>query len=396
MRYYFNNSVLKYYFKEILEYKSPINLNYTWNFGFIASFLLLIQIITGIFLAMNYVGSGEAAFLSLEHIMRDVPYGWIIKTIHANGASIFFLIIYFHILRSIYNSSYYAPRNYTWRLGVSLFFLMIITAFLGYVLPMGQMSFWAATVITNLLTIVPFIGDNLVHTIWGSFAVSTVTLTRFFILHFIFPFLLGIIAILHLLSLHEVISNNPLSLDHFEKRRFFSIFLIKDFLSLLIIFEFFLYFIFFNPNYLGHPDNYIQANPLQTPPHIVPEWYFLIFYSMLRSIPNKILGILCLFLSIFCLYLFSIINDIQIKSLLYKPLDIIIFGFFIITCLDLATIGVEAVNQQTILDGQIGSFNYFLFIIINILPREYQLLKFFINTKHMNKKNLKLIKYDII
>jgi len=396
MRYYLNNSVYKLYYKEIIEYKSPINLNYTWNFGFIAAFLLLIQIITGIFLAMNFVGSGDLAFFSLEHITRDVPYGWIIKIIHANGASIFFLVIYLHILRGIYNASYIAPRNYTWRLGVSLFFLMILTAFLGYVLPMGQMSFWAATVITNLLTIVPYIGNDLVHTIWGSFAVSTVTLTRFFILHFIFPFVLGAIAILHLLSLHEILSNNPLSLDHFEKRRFLSIFLIKDFLSLFIILEFFFYFIFFNPNYLGHPDNFIQANPLQTPPHIVPEWYFLIFYSMLRSIPNKTLGILCLIFSIFCLYFFSIITDIQIKSMLYKPIDIIIFGFFIITCLDLATIGVESVNQQTILDGQLGTLNYFLFILINILPREYQLLNFLQYNKYMYKKKLKIIKYDII
>jgi len=276
----------------LVEYPSPSNLNYWWSFGSLAGICLVVQILTGIFLAMHYTPHVDLAFMSVEHIMRDVEGGWFLRYMHANGASMFFIVVYLHMFRGLYYGSYASPRELVWIVGVLLFLLMILTAFIGYVLPWGQMSFWGATVITSLASAIPIVGDEITHWLWGGFSVDNATLNRFFSLHYLLPFIIAGASVVHLAALHQYGSNNPLgSLSTVDKVPFYPYFYVKDLLGWVCFAVFFAIFIFFYPNLLGHPDNYIPANPMSTPAHIVPEWYFLPVYAILRSIPNKLGGV---------------------------------------------------------------------------------------------------------
>jgi len=289
------NYIISIFTNHLIKYPTPININYAWSFGSLAGICLIIQILTGIFLAMHYTAHIDLAFSSVEHIMRDVNNGWLIRYAHANGASMFFIVVYCHIFRGLYYGSYIHPRELLWCSGVLMFILMMATAFMGYVLPWGQMSFWGATVITSLFTAIPFIGSVIVDWLWGGFTVSNATLNRFFSLHFFLPFALAGLSLLHLALLHKDGSNNPLGVDsHVDKISFYPYFFVKDLFAFFSFLFFFFIFLFYFPNILGHPDNYIPADPMQTPPHIVPEWYFLPYYAILRSIPDKLGGVLAI------------------------------------------------------------------------------------------------------
>ncbi|MBV9511412.1 MAG: cytochrome b/b6, partial [Caulobacteraceae bacterium] len=291
---------------ELMDFPTPKNLNYWWTFGGILAFCLATQIITGVVLAMHYVADANLAFNSVEHIMRDVNYGWLIRFIHANGASMFFLAVYIHMFRGIYYGSYKAPREVLWILGMIIYLLMMATAFMGYVLPWGQMSGWGATVITNILGALPIIGPSITTWLWGGFAVDAPTLNRFFSLHYLLPFMIAGVVVLHLWALHVPGNNNPLGVNVKSEKDtlpFHPYYTVKDGFAIALFVLMFATFVFFNPDALGHPDNYIEANPLVTPQHIVPEWYFLPFYAILRAIPNKLMGVLAMFSAIGVLFI---------------------------------------------------------------------------------------------
>ncbi len=369
MRFIKKFPLLNTIYHAAVSYPVPININYFWNFGVLALVCLIIQIITGIFLAMHYVAHADLAFISVEHIMRDVNYGWLIRYIHANGASMFFLVVYVHIFRGLYYSSYTYPRQILWCIGVIILLVMILTAFMGYVLPWGQMSFWAATVITNLASAIPVIGENIVLWLWGGYSVDNPTLNRFFSLHYLFPFLLLGLVGLHLIFLHENLSNNPIGSDtHVERTVFGPYFIIKDLYGIILFFIFFSYFLFFNPNLLGHTDNYIPANAMVTPTHIVPEWYFLPFYAILRSVPDKLGGVILLLAAIIILLLmpFFIIHN-ERRSYLFKTLHKIFFWFFLVNCLILGWIGGKSIETPFYEIGQYSTMFYFGYFTI-ILP----------------------------
>ena len=353
----------------LFVYPSPINLTYLWNLGSCALFCLVIQIISGIFLAMHYVPDAMLAFNSVEHIMRDINYGWLIRYIHANGASMFFLVVYIHMFRGLYYSSYINPRELLWCSGVIILLLMIITAFMGYVLPWGQMSFWAATVITNLASAVPFgIGDYIVIWLWGGFSVSGATLNRFFSLHYLLPFILFVLVLIHLILLHENGSNNLTGIGFkTDNISFGPYFIWKDLFGIFILLFVYFFFVFFSPNYLGHSDNYIVANPLVTPTHIVPEWYFLPFYAILRSVPDKLFGVLLLLASILILILIPFIYKKETRSYFFKPFFKIAFWFFFFDCLFLGWLGGKPIEYPYLQLGQITTFFYFFYFII-LLP----------------------------
>lgn len=369
------------------QHPSPSNLTYFWNFGSYALACLAIQILTGIFLAMHYTPEHTLAFLSVEHIMRDVNYGWLLRYIHANGASMFFIVVYIHIFRGIYYGSYSYPRFNLWVVGVLILFFMIITGFLGYVLPWGQMSFWGATVITNLVSVVPFFGQSIVVWLWGGYAVENATLNRFFSLHYLLPFLLLGLSFVHIIFLQQAQSNNPNGVSFFpiEFIPFFPYFLIKDIHGLLGFLWFFAIFLFFMPNYLGHPDNYIQANPLVTPPHIVPEWYYLTFYAVLRSIPNKLLGVLGLLASIFILIMLPILSKPEIKSTDFRPIAKIMFFILAVTCYFLCWVGGKPAEYPFIPVSQFYTVLYFAyFTLLPVLELSerflvYKKLYFYLN-----------------
>jgi ubiquinol-cytochrome c reductase cytochrome b subunit len=325
-----NNFLLSFISNHLISYPSPINLNYAWSFGSIAGVCLVIQIITGIFLAMHYVPHISLAFDSVEHIMRDVNYGWLIRYCHANGASVFFIVVYLHIFRGLYYGSYMHPRGWLWASGVLIFILMMATAFMGYVLPWGQMSFWGATVITNLFSAVPIYGPLIVEWLWGGFSVDQATLNRFYSLHYLLPFLIAGVTLLHLCLLHKYGSNNPLGINtDITSVPFYPYFYVKDFFSFWVFLFGYLTLVFFVPNMLGHPDNYIPANPMVTPAHIVPEWYFLPFYAILRSIPNKLGGVLAMFGAIVVWLLLPIINISSTRSNIFKPLTSLNYWFIV-------------------------------------------------------------------
>ena len=291
---------------DFMEYPAPRNLNYWWNFGSLAGVILVIMIATGVVLAMHYQPNADLAFDSVERIMRDVNYGWLLRYIHANGASMFFLIVYIHLFRGLYYGSYKYPRELLWMLGVVILLLMMATAFMGYVLPWGQMSYWAATVITNLFSAIPVVGNDIVTLLWGGFTVGNPTLNRFYSLHYLLPFVIVAVVMLHLLALHQHGSNNPLGIDRRGPQdaiTFHPYYTIKDLFGLCVFLLIFAVFIFYMPNALGHPDNNIPANPMVTPNHIVPEWYFLPYYAILRAVPNKLLGVILMFSSVLILLL---------------------------------------------------------------------------------------------
>lgn len=370
------HSILSFIDSHIINYPTPINLNYMWSFGSSAGICLAIQILTGIFLAMHYSSHVDYAFSSVEHIMRDVNNGWLIRYLHANGASMFFIVTYCHIFRGLYFGSYMAPRGALWNSGVIIFLLMMGTGFMGYVLPWGQMSFWGATVITNLASAVPFIGGAIVEWLWGGFSVDNATLNRFFSLHYLLPFVITGLVIVHLSLLHTVGSNNPLGINkNVDSVSFYPYFYVKDLLAFFGLIALFSFFVFFFPNALGHADNYIPANPLVTPAHIVPEWYFLPFYAILRSIPDKLGGVVAMVAAILILLLLPIINTSEIRSSKFRPLYGIAYWFLVSDFLILGWIGQQPVETPFLEVGQIATAFYFLFFLfffplIGLLEKE--------------------------
>jgi quinol-cytochrome oxidoreductase complex cytochrome b subunit len=352
----------------LIDYPTPINLNYFFGFGSLAGIMLVVQILTGIFLAMHYTPHIDLAFNSVEHIMRDVNNGWLIRYTHANGASFFFIVVYVHIFRGLYYGSYITPREALWCSGVIIFILMMATAFMGYVLPWGQMSFWGATVITNLFSAIPLIGKDIVDWLWGGFAVDNPTLNRFFSLHFTFPFVIVGAVLIHLILLHEVGSNNPLGITlKTENIPFYPYFYTKDLFGLMVLFLVFFIFIFYYPNTLGHPDNYIEANTMKTPLHIFPEWYFLPFYAILRSIPNKIGGVIAMFGSLVVLLTIPFSNSSEIRSTAFRPIFKICYWLLVIAFLLLGWVGQCPVEYPYTEIGIISMIYYFFFFII-IIP----------------------------
>lgn len=370
-------------------YQTPRNLNYWWNFGSLAGFILIVQIITGVILAMHYNPSAAGAFESVEHIMRDVNYGWLMRYIHSNGSSLFFLVVYIHVFRGLYYGSYKAPRELLWMLGLLILVLMMATAFMGYVLPWGQMSYWAATVITNFFTAIPGIGEWLVEWLRGSFAVDNSTLTRFYSLHYLFPFLIVGVVILHIWALHTKGSSNPKGIDvkkgTADTIPFHPFYSIKDLFGIGVFIVIFAVFVFYFPNLMSHPDNYIQANPMSTPPHIVPEWYFLPFYAILRAftmdislfgvslVGAKLLGVLAMFGSIILLFFLPWIDKSKVRSATFRPLYRIFFWVMVADLFLLGVVGAMPAEGIWVYLGQLGTAYYFLhFTVILYLLGKYE------------------------
>lgn len=351
--------------QHLIDYPTPSNLSYWWGFGLLAGICLVIQIVTGVFLAMHYTPHVDLAFNSVEHVMRDVEGGWLLRYMHANGASMFFIVVYLHIFRGLYYASYSSPREFVWCLGVVIFLLMIVTAFIGYVLPWGQMSFWGATVITSLASAIPVVGDTIVTWLWGGFSVDNATLNRFFSLHYLLPFILVGASLLHLAALHQYGSNNPLGVhSEMDKIAFYPYFYVKDLVGWVAFAIFFSIWIFYAPNVLGHPDNYIPANPMSTPPHIVPEWYFLPIYAILRSIPDKSGGVAAIALVFICLLALPFFKNMYVRSSSFRPIYQGIFWLLLADCLLLGWIGCQPVEAPFVTIGQISSFVFFLFFAI--------------------------------
>jgi len=362
---------------DLVDYPTPKNLNYWWNFGSLAGIVLVIMILTGIFLAMHYTAHVDHAFESVERIMRDVNYGWLIRYLHMNGASMFFIVVYIHMFRGLYYGSYKAPREVLWMLGVFILLAMMATAFMGYVLPWGQMSFWGATVITNLFSAIPLVGESIVIWLWGGFAVDNPTLNRFYALHYLLPFVIFALVFLHLWALHVHKSNNPLGIDvkgPQDTIPFSPYYTIKDAFGLGAFLIFYLGFVFFAPNFFGEPDNYIKANPLVTPPHIVPEWYFLPFYAILRAItfdiwfiPAKLIGVILMFGSILILLFLPWLDRSPVRSAKFRPIYRQFFWLFLVNCIVLGVVGKNPPEGHWIWIGQLTTAYYFAHFLI-VMP----------------------------
>jgi len=355
---------------ELNEYPTPRNLSYWWNFGSLSGIVLVLMIVTGIFLAMQYTPSAALAFDSVERIMRDVNFGWLVRYAHMNGASMFFAIVYIHMFRGLYYGSYKPPREFLWMLGVIILILLIATAFMGYVLPWGQMSYWAATVITNLFSAIPVIGPGVVTFLWGGFVVGDPTLHRFYALHYLLPFIIIAFVLLHLIALHRFGSNNPLGIDHKGPQDtipFHPYYTIKDLFGLTVFLLIYAFFVFYAPNFLGNPDNYIPANPMQTPNHIVPEWYLLPYYAILRSVPNKLLGVIAAFGSLFLLFLVPWLDTSPIRSARFRPVYKWVFWLLVIAVVALGWVGSQPPEGIVVTVGQIATFYYYLHFLI-LLP----------------------------
>jgi quinol-cytochrome oxidoreductase complex cytochrome b subunit len=365
---------------ELREYPTPKNLSYWWNFGSLAGFVLVVMIVTGVVLAMQYTPHVDYAFSSVERIMRDVNYGWLLRYIHMNGGTMFFAVVYIHIFRGLYYGSYKPPREVLWWLGLIIFLLMMATAFMGYVLPWGQMSFWGATVITNLFSAIPWVGDNIVTWLWGGFSVDNPTLNRFFSLHYLLPFVIVGVVVLHLVALHAVRSNNPLGIEMKgpqDSIPFHPYYTVKDYFGLGVFMIVFALFVFFAPNFFGEPDNYIQANPLVTPPHIVPEWYFLPFYAILRATPDivipftnvilieaKLAGVIAMFGSIVLLFFLPWLDTSPVRSARFRPVYKYFFWLFLVDAVVLGWVGGNPPEGMFIVIGRIATAYYFLHLLI--------------------------------
>jgi len=365
------------------DYPTPKNLSYMWNFGSLAGLSLVIMIVTGIVLAMNYTAHVDHAFGSVERIMRDVNHGWLIRYIHMNAASFFFIVVYIHIFRGLYYGSYKAPRELLWILGVVIFLLMMATAFMGYVLPWGQMSFWGATVITNLFSAIPFVGESIVTFLWGGFSVDNPTLNRFFSLHYLMPFLIAGVVVLHIVALHRFGSNNPIGIDAKGPQDtipFHPYYTIKDLFGVAVFLLLLAGAVFFFPNAMGHPDNYIPANPMQTPAHIVPEWYFLPFYAILRAVPDKLGGVLLMFSAILVLFVLPWLDRSPVRSARFRPVFRIFFWLLFIDCIALGYLGGMPAEGVYVVLSRVATAWYFLHFLA-ILP----LLSVFETTKPLPK-----------
>ena len=357
------------------DYPTPRNLNYLWNFGSIAGIMLVVMIVTGVMLAMQYTANVDMAFNSVERIMRDVNYGWLLRYLHMNGATFFFIAIYIHLFRGLYYGSYKPPREILWWLGIIILILMMMTAFMGYVLPWGQMSYWAATVITNLFSAIPWVGDPIVTWLWGGYSVENPTLNRFYALHYLLPFVIFGVVFVHLWALHTVKSNNPTGIEPKTKQEtipFHPYYTAKDFFGFGAFLLFFAFFVFYAPNFFGEPDNYIEANPLLTPAHIVPEWYFLPFYAILRSIPDKLLGVIAMFGSIFVLFFLPWLDKSPVKSGRYRPIFKQLFWLLVADCVVLGWVGANSpdamfYNVPFLTIGRIATAYYFGHFLI-LLP----------------------------
>ena len=353
-----------------IAYPVPKNLNYFWTFGAILAVCLVAQIVTGIVLVMHYVPNTTLAFASVEHIMRDVNWGWMLRYMHSNGASMFFIAVYVHIFRGLYYGSYKAPREVVWILGVVIFLLMMATGFMGYVLPWGQMSFWGATVITNLFSAFPYVGDAIVTLLWGGFSVDNPTLNRFFSLHYLLPFMLVGVVALHIWAFHVVGNNNPTGVevkDSNDTVPFSPYYTIKDLFAIVVFLVFFAWMMFMVPNFMGHPDNYIPADPLVTPPHIVPEWYFLPFYAILRAVPDKLGGVLLMFGAIGVLFVLPWLDTSKVRSMNYRPLGRQFFWIFVVVCIGLGYLGGKPAEGGYIVWARIFTVYYFAYFLV-ILP----------------------------
>ena len=371
MRILKSHPLLKLVNSYVIDTSQPSNMSYLWNFGSLLAVCLVIQIITGVTLAMHYSPSVLEAFNSIEHIMRDVNNGWLVRYLHSNTASAFFFLVYLHIGRGMYYGSYRAPRTLVWALGTIILVLMMAIGFLGYVLPYGQMSLWGATVITNLISAIPWIGQDVVEFIWGGFSVNNATLNRFFALHFVLPFVLAALVLMHLIALHDTAgSGNPLGISGtYDRISFAPYFLFKDLVTIFIFIFVLSIFVFFMPNVLGDSENYIMANPMQTPPAIVPEWYLLPFYAILRSIPNKLLGVIAMFSAIFIILALAFTDLGRSRGLQFRPLSKIIFWIFVANFLILMVLGAKHVESPFIEFGQISTvlyFSHFIFFVPTI------------------------------
>lgn len=363
------------YFNDVLHsllihYPTPYNISYLWNFGILSALFLGIQIVTGFFLSMHYTPEINLAFLSIDHIMRDVQYGWLLRYLHSNGASMFLLVVYIHMLRGIYYGSYRTPRKFLWVTGVIIYLLLMATAFIGYVLPWGQMSYWGATVITNFVTVIPVFGQDILYWIWGGFSINNATLNRFFSLHYLLPFVIAAVAVFHVLVLHDSGSSNPSGFksSKLDKIPFYPYFFVKDLLGTLLFCMLYCFFVFFFPEALGHSDNYIDANPLVTPPHIVPEWYFLPFYGILRSIPHKTYGLIIMLVSILILLLLPLL-DFQdaIRSSAFRGVYKKFFWIFTFNLIFLGFLGAQSPTYPFIELGLICTHIHLAFFLI-IIP----------------------------
>src|SRR5437899_6365853 len=354
-------------YSSFVVYPTPRNLNYWWTFGGILTFMLGVQIATGVVLAMHYTPHVDFAFNSVEHIMRDVNYGWLLRYLHANGASMFFLAAYIHMFRGMYYGSYKEPREVLWILGVILLLLMIMTGFMGYVLPWGQMSFWAATVITSLFSAIPLVGESIVTWLWGGFAVGNPTLNRFYSLHYLLPFVIAGVVVLHIWALHVPGQNNPTGIDMKgpqDTLPFHPYYTIKDLFGLVVFLLIYSFFVFYAPNFLGSTENYIPANPMQTPNHIVPEWYLLPYYAILRSVPNKLLGVILAFGSIFLLFIVPWLDTSPVRSARFRPIYKWVFWLLVIDVIALGWVGANPPEGLVVSIGQIATLYYFIHFLI--------------------------------
>nr|YP_005353050.1 cytochrome b [Aspergillus fumigatus]AFE02831.1 cytochrome b [Aspergillus fumigatus]QUL58768.1 apocytochrome b [Aspergillus fumigatus] len=371
MRILKSHPLLKIVNSYVIDSPQPANISYLWNFGSLLGLCLIIQIVTGVTLAMHYTPSVLEAFNSVEHIMRDVNNGWLVRYLHSNTASAFFFLVYLHIGRGLYYGSYKSPRTLTWAIGTIILIVMMATAFLGYVLPYGQMSLWGATVITNLMSAIPWIGQDIVEFIWGGFSVNNATLNRFFALHFLLPFVLAALVIMHLIAMHDTVgSGNPLGISgNYDRLPFAPYFVFKDLVTVFIFFIVLSVFVFFMPNALGDSENYVMANPMQTPPAIVPEWYLLPFYAILRSIPNKLLGVIAMFAAILALMVMPITDLSKLRGVQFRPLSKIAFYIFVANFLVLMQLGAKHVETPFIEFGQISTVLYFahFFVIVPVV-----------------------------